>query len=588
MGLRIKSFFYISICSFLWRNLKRNKKIQLIKLLFLMLICGLAELISLSSVIPFLIVLTNPNKLKEIKILTPFLEYIGFQNDSKLILIVTLFFLLATAFTLIVRLYNLWLNAQTCAAIGSDISDKVYKNILYKSYSWHVDGNSSNFLGELINNVSSTYLFIGSILKILTYSIIIISIVLGLIVINPQVAFVIFIAFSLAYVSLALSIKRKISNNGNFLEKSYKRQFKLLQEGLEAIREIILSSNQSYFASIYKKTDKPIRFVEAQNEFFVSSPRFILESVSLFLIASIAYLLTTSNVDSTEIISILGTFAIGSQRLLPAMQGAYNEWARLKTFLPAVKSIAPLMKEDKFATQLIEAGSQKKYKLKERIQFNNISFSYSGRDDYIFKDINFTIKKGQKIGIIGETGGGKSTLINLLMGLLEPTSGEIIIDKKNLVFEDYQFMRAWRSSICHVPQNIFLADISIAENIAFGLNINKIEMDRVISAAKKAKINDFIESLPMGYKTYVGERGIRLSGGQKQRLGIARALYQQSSIIILDEATSALDNKTEEKVINSIYEITPDVTLVMIAHRLSTLNICDVIYKVESSKLLNM
>ena len=406
--------------------------------------------------------------------------------------------------------------------------------------------------------------------------------------INPQVAFVIFIAFSLAYISLALSIKRKISNNGNFLEKSYKRQFKLLQEGLEAIREIILSSNQSYFASIYKKTDKPIRFVEAQNEFFVSSPRFILESVSLFLIASIAYLLTTSNVDSTEIISILGTFAIGSQRLLPAMQGAYNEWARLKTFLPAVKSIAPLMKEDKFATQLIEASSQKKYKLKERIQFNNISFSYSGRDDYIFKDINFTIKKGQKIGIIGETGGGKSTLINLLMGLLEPTSGEIIIDKKNLVFEDYQFMRAWRSSICHVPQNIFLADISIAENIAFGLNINKIEMDRVISAAKKAKINDFIESLPMGYKTYVGERGIRLSGGQKQRLGIARALYQQSSIIILDEATSALDNKTEEKVINSIYEITPDVTLVMIAHRLSTLNICDVIYKVESSKLINM
>ena len=147
-------------------------------------------------------------------------------------------------------------------------------------------------------------------------------------------------------------------------------------------------------------------------------------------------------------------------------------------------------------------------------------------------------------------------------------------------------MRSWRSSICHVPQNIFLADISIAENIAFGLNINKIEMNRVISAAKKAKIHDFIDSLPMGYETYVGERGIRLSGGQKQRLGIARALYQKSGIIILDEATSALDNKTEEKVINSIYEINPEITLIMIAHRLSTLNICDAIYKVESSKII--
>ena len=310
--------------------------------------------------------------------------------------------------------------------------------------------------------------------------------------------------------------------------------------------------------------------------------------MSLFLIAVIAYLLTNSKMDSTEIISILGTFAIGSQRLLPAMQGAYNEWARLKTFLPAVKSITPLMKEDKFTLQLIEANSQKRYELKESIRFNNISFSYLGRDNYILKDINFAIKKGQKIGIIGETGGGKSTLINLLMGLLEPTSGEILIDKKNLIFEDYKFMRSWRSSICHVPQNIFLADISIAENIAFGLKINKIEMDRVISAAKKAKIHDFIESLPMGYESYVGERGIRLSGGQKQRLGIARALYQKSNIIILDEATSALDNKTEEKVINSINEITPEVTLIMIAHRLSTLNICDAIYKVESSKVVNV
>ena len=588
MGFRKKRFFYIYVLVFLWSNLKKNKKIQLIKLLFLMLICGLAELISLSSVIPFLIVLTNPIKLKEINFLSPFLENIGFENQSKLILIVTLFFLLSTAFTFIVRLYNIWLNGQTCAAIGSDISDTVYTNILYKSYAWHVRGNSSDFISELTNNVTSTTLFIGSILKILTFSIIIISIVFGLLVINPQVAFVIFFAFSLAYITLALSIRIKLSNNGKFLEKSYKKQFKLIQEGLESIREIILSNNQNYFASTYKKADKPIRYIEAQNEFFVSSPRFILESVSLFLIAIIAYFLTTAGKDSTEIISILGTFAVGSQRLLPAMQGAYNEWARLKTFLPAVRSISPLIKKDKFTIQQIATNNKKRYKLKESIQFKNVSFSYSGRKNYILKDINFTIKKGQKIGIIGETGCGKSTLINLLMGLLKPTSGEIIVDKKNLVFDDYQFLNSWRSSISHVPQNIFLADISIAENIAFGLDIKKIKIDRVIESAKKAKIHDFIESLPMGYKSYVGERGTRLSGGQRQRLGIARALYQKSNIIILDEATSALDNKTEESVINSIHSLSPEVTLIMIAHRLSTLKICDFIYKVDSSKIINV
>ncbi len=588
MSVRKKNLSYISVINFLWSNLKRSKKIQLIKLFLIMLVCGFAELISLASVIPFLVVLTNPSKLSEIKILSPYLENFSTENQGQLILIVTLFFLLATAFTVIVRLYNIWLNGQTCAAIGSDISDRVYKNILYKSYSWHVSGNSSNFISELTNNVTSTYTFIGAILKILSYSIIIIYIVFGLLVINPQVAFVIFFAFSLSYASLAFSIRRKISNNGKILEKSYKRQFKLLQEGLGAIREVILSNNQSYFASIYKKIDKPIRYIEAENQFFASSPRFILESVSLFLIAIIAYFLTTTSIDSTEIIAILGKFAVGSQRLLPAMQGAYNEWTILKTFLPAVKSIAPLMKEDKYTIQQIEANSLKKYKLVDSIQFNNLSFSYSGKENYILKDINIKIKIGQKIGIVGETGCGKSTLINLLMGLLEPTSGEIMIDNKNLVFDDYHFMHSWRSAISHVPQNIFLADISIAENIAFGLNIKKIEMDRVINAAKKAKIHKFIESLPMGYESYIGERGIRLSGGQRQRLGIARALYQKSNIIILDEATSALDNKTEEKVINSIHEISPEVTLIMIAHRLSTLNMCDAIYKVESSRMVEV
>ena len=383
-----KNIFYISVVSFLWNNLKRNKKIQIIKLLILMLVCGFAELISLSSVIPFLIVLTNPTKLTEVKFLNPFVEYIGLENQNKLILLVTIFFLLATAFTVIVRLYNIWLNGQTCASIGSDLSDRVYTNILYKNYTWHISGNSSNFISELTKNVTSTITFIGSILRILTYSIIIISIVFGLFFINPQVAFVTFFAFSLAYLTLAFSIRRKISNNGKILEKSYKKQFKLLQEGLEAIREVILSNNQSYFASIYKKTDKPIRYIEAQNQFFASSPRFILESVSLFLIAIIAYFLTTTSIDSTEIIAILGTFAVGSQRLLPAMQGAYNEWAILKTFLPAVKSIAPLIKEDKFINKQIEEHSFNKYKLLESIQFKNLSFSYSEEGNDILKDIN--------------------------------------------------------------------------------------------------------------------------------------------------------------------------------------------------------
>ena len=584
MVSKLINIFYLPTLIYLWRNLKKDKKFRILRLFIIMLICGLAELVSLSSVIPFLVVLTDPNKLNDIRFIQPLVDAIGLENKSKLILAITLFFILATIFTMVVRLLNIRLTGNTSASIGSDLSNKVYTNILYKPYSWHVNINSSNFLSDLTNNLTATVTFITSALRIISSSIIIVFIILGLIAINPQVAYIAFSFFSFAYILLAFLIRKRVSVNGIFLESSYKKQFKLLQESLGAIREVILSNNQKYFAESYIKIDKPIRYREAQNAFYGQSPRFILESVSLILIAIIAYLLTTTDIQNSQVIAILGTFAVGSQRLLPSMQQIFAEWANMKVWAPMVQSVFPLIKVNKSQYKQFTVKNNRKYIFKKEIKFKNLSFSYN-QHKVVLKDINLTISKGDKVGIIGETGGGKSTIINLLMGLLEPTSGNIFVDGMNLNFLEDGFLNSWRSSISHVPQNIFLADSSIMENIAFGVDKKDIDFKKVRLAAKNARIESFINSLQDGYDSLIGERGVRLSGGQRQRLGIARALYEDSKIIIFDEATSALDNITEDNVIKTINDLSKDVTLIMIAHRLTTLQECNVIYKVENSTI---
>ena len=584
MVSKLRNTFYLPTLIFLWRNLKKDKKFRILRLFLIMLICGLAELVSLSSVIPFLVVLTDPEKLNDIKFIGPLVDSIGIENKNILILAITLFFIVATIFTMVVRLLNIRLTGNTSASIGSDLSNKVYTNILFKPYSWHVNINSSNFLSDLTNNLTATVTFITSALRIISSLIIIFFIIFGLIVINPQVAYIAFSFFSFAYVLLAFIIRKKVSVNGIFLESSYKKQFKLLQESLGAIREVILSNNQKYFAESYTKIDKPIRYREAQNAFYGQSPRFILESVSLILIALVAYLLTTSEIQNSQVIAILGTFAVGSQRLLPSMQQVFSEWANMKVWAPMVHAVFPLIKKNESQNKESPIKNKKKYVLKKEIEFKNLSFSYN-EYKFVLKNINFLIKKGDKVGIIGETGGGKSTIINLLMGLLEPSSGDILVDGMKLNFFENEFLNSWRSSISHVPQNIFLADSSIMENIAFGVDKKDIDFKKVKLAAKNAKIDVFINSLREGYHSLIGERGVRLSGGQRQRLGIARALYEDSKIIIFDEATSALDNRTENNVIKTINDLSNDVTLIMIAHRLTTLQECNVIYKVENSTI---
>ena len=362
-----------------------------------------------------------------------------------------------------------------------------------------------------------------------------------------------------------------------------KERVKSIQEGLGSIRDMILLNMQKAFEIKYANYDLIYRKKLAFNKFLTFAPRYIIENIGFIFIALLAYF-TSSKVGSNQNeLSIIGTFAVAAQKFLPSMQQCYNSISALRSNKGSIIEILKILDQKYYEFDYKNLGP---LKFKDKLILSNISFKYKSSDQNILEGINITIKKGEKIGIIGKTGSGKSTLSDIIMGLLKPTEGNLIIDGKEIYERNQpQKLFQWRLAISHVPQNIFLSDNSIAENIAFGISLKDIDMKRVIKAAETAQIADFIEASKLKYCTIVGENGIKLSGGQRQRIGIARALYQNSQIIVFDEATSALDSKTEDNVIQALETLNSDLTIIMIAHRLSTIESCDKLFEVKNSKI---
>jgi ATP-binding cassette subfamily B protein len=353
---------------------------------------------------------------------------------------------------------------------------------------------------------------------------------------------------------------------------------KTLQEGLEGIREVLLNSNQLFYVKLYRDADLIMRQATWRNEMIYSSPRFIMEASGIAIVALFAYFATLQFGGINEFLPILGVFVLGAQKLLPAIQKAYASYSRIKGAAYSLEDVIdlldqPLPKYANFSANLPVPFTQS-------IELKNLSFRYSHQSPWVLKNLNFKIPKGSVVGIIGSTGCGKSTIIDLIMGLLPLTNGELTVDGVPI---DNENKREWQANISCVPQDIYLSDGTIKENIAFGLPKEQINFSKVKIAAQKAQIAELIESWDDQFETMVGERGMRLSGGQRQRIGVARALYSESNVLILDEATSALDNETELAVMNSINTFNKDITVIIIAHRLTTLKKCDMILELGNN-----
>ena len=574
----------LSITNFpikIWKLLNKRRKKHVIAALFLMFFSSISELISLSSALPFLYVLTEPEKVYNNPNLKEFFTLLNLNSSSDLLIPVTLVFIAAAITSGFIRLFGLWFNSRLVGAIGSDLSNQVYMKVLNQSYDFHINEKSSKIKIALVQHLNIVMKSFNDYLLLIWSIVTITFLVGGMLLTNWLIIISSLLIFGFTYVFLSKKCQRRLSDNGFKVAEANKKQLKLLDEGMGSIRDIILDGIQNVYLKIYSDVDRSMRKLISQNYFLISFPRYLLESISLIFIALISLTFTILLKDSSSAIPVLGTIALCLQKLVPTLQRLYSSWAGIKSGWGSILNVYDFI--------ILEADNKKHNSKKlikspiKTIKFENIYFKYQTRKEPTIKGINLEIKSGTSLGIIGKTGEGKSTFLDLFMGLLEPSSGVILFDNKN-IYEDNN-ISFWRKEIAHVPQEIYLSDASFSENIAIGKLPSEIDFEKVQYAAKIAKIDEYIESTELGYATKVGELGVSLSGGQKQRIGIARAIYKSSSILIFDEATSSLDVETEKQVVNSIRENFSNLTIIIVAHNLNTLRNCDRILSIKNGKI---
>ncbi len=571
----------------LWQHITPRRLVQFGVAAIVMLASAIGEIVSLAAVIPFLSVLSDPYRLWQISWIKNVAIKFQITSSQDLLLPTTVVFGLAAVMSAAIRLVSLWLNGRLAAAVGSDLSCEAYRRTLYQPYSVHLQLNSSQVITTVTTQTLQVVAVINAALQLITSLMVAIGLIITLLAINWLMACTSIAVFSLAYTTLSITSKKQLVANSQRVSKYTKIQHRLIQEGLGAIRDILLEGNQDRYLEVYREVDLPMRLRQAQSAFLGTFPRYGLEAISLILISLLALLFASGKGGSTSMLPTLGSMALGAQRLLPSLQQIYSNWALIESRKSAVVDVLGLL--DQPVQKVKSNPGYPVFQLVESLRFENVSFSYSQETTRVLNDINLEIRQGERIGLVGSTGSGKSTLVDILMGLLKPTTGKIIINGEDLYdLKEPERLSAWKATIAHVPQSIFMADCSIAENIAFGTPKDKINMDRVRQAAEQAQISSFVETSRDGYHTIVGERGVRMSGGQRQRIGIARAFYRNANLIILDEATSALDRETEQSVIAALENTSQDHTLIMIAHRLSTLEHCDRIIRLGNQSILEI
>jgi ATP-binding cassette subfamily B protein len=548
----------------------------------LMIITSFAEVFSLGAMLPFLGVLTNPEGLFRNDLVRRLAGFIGVTTPQGLLLPLTVVFGVAALFSGVMRLLQIWANTRVSFATGADLSIALYRKTLYQPYAVHVSRNSSS----IINAVSAKVMQVINngilpVTSMVTSSFILLSIMATLIAIDPVIALSTFGGFGVTYAVVIKMTRSRLKENSQLIARESTLVIKSLQEGLGGIRDVLIDGTQPVYCDVYSRAVFPLRRAQGNNNFINQSPRFGVEAIGMILIAGLAYGLAEQPGGMARAIPVLGTLALGAQRMLPALQQLFGGWSLLQGNSASMEEVLDLL--DQPVQENNGDGQQKSMSFERLLALRGLSFRYTPDAPEVLREIDLEIPKGSRIGFIGTTGSGKSTLLDIVMGLLEPTSGAVEVDGTPVTRNN---LRSWQRHIAHVPQSIFLSDASIEENIALGVPKNKIDKERARKAARQAQIADIIESWPKQYETVVGERGVRLSGGQRQRIGIARALYKQADVIIFDEATSALDNQTEEAVMNAIESLGNGLTILIIAHRLTTLKDCSKIVELGNGSIL--
>lgn len=563
------------------KHLSGKRKGQLILLLVLMILVSCSEVLGVASIIPFLAVLENSSRLLNNERIKPILGYLAITTPQELLLAIVIVFIGITISTNVLRVVSIHVQNQLAARLSLDLSSKLYHHLLFQPYIFYTQHHSSE-LGTLMgfaNNMAGTLFMPG--LQIITNSFVAIALFLGILIIDGKVAIAMSVILATAYIAIYNWRKYKLQQNSISMSQAQTNLSKVTYESLGNIKDIILSAKANFFNLSYQQSLWGFNKANADNNTVFLTPRYLIEMLAMTCIALLALSMGRGG-DFSRSVPILGSLALAANRLLPALQQSFASVSQIQGYREQMRTVLKVL--ERSYDPLQELVPAQVLLLRESLTMQNVWFRYREDSGWVLQDLCLTIPAKSRVGFVGTTGSGKSTTADLILGLLKPEKGQILVDDLPLEGER---LRAWQLGVAHVPQSIFIADTTVASNIAFGVPEAQIDWDRVIKAAKLAQIADFIESLPEGYHTTVGERGIRLSGGQRQRVGIARALYREAKVIVFDEATSALDNYTERELMSAIDSLSQELTIILIAHRLTTVEKCDRIFEFSQGRVIH-
>lgn len=576
---KIKKGFQIFILT--WKILNKKQQFYFILLFFSILLKAILETIGISVLIPFVQVILTPEKLLNNKTLIPIFDYFNINSIKSVVIFVSS---LVIIFYIIKNFYSLlctYFQQKYRCHLQQHLSVSLLQEYLKRPYSFFTKTNSSILLRNIINDADGMMTCINNIFNLLTESFIVLLITIFLFLTDPLIAGGLFISMFIVLLVPTLIIGSPIRKRGALLRDYGALVYKDALQSVNGIKEIIVGNKQEFFSKKYEESYNKKSENDIISSVLSAIPARLIEAICIAALIGLVSFKVLKGNTSELMVAQLSAFAVAAFKLLPSISGISNSFNSLILSFPVLNSVYNNLNEK--VEHLDYCVNNQTISFNKKIVFKDLSYKYDTSEKWIFKDTNLTINKGNVVGIIGPSGAGKTTFVDVLLCLLNASNGFIFVDDTKLTKQN---IMAWREKISYVPQATYLLDDSIEANVAFGINKEKIDHQKVVSALHDSMLSDYVDNLPLKEKSLIGERGIQMSGGQRQRLSIARALYKNPDIIIFDEATSALDETTEKEIMSSIENLIGKKTLIIIAHRLSTLKKCNKIFEVNNGKII--
>lgn len=573
----------------IWKKLKvlldKKQKRFMALLVFMMLIGAILEVFSVATVIPVANIVFSPNEIHENRLLDSLYNLFGFQSDKTFGIAVMLSLIVAFVLK---NVYIYFMQKVMYHFVYTNqfrTSERMMKNYMRRGYEFYLSADTAVIQRSITSDVNNMYALILSLLQLISETIVFVVLSVVLLITDPVMTIVIASLLGITLLAIKIILKPIMRRAGEENQEYYSNLFKWINQTVTGIKEVKIGGKEKYFIDTYCGYGKG--YVDAVQRYtlYNNIPRLIIETVCVAGIVGYLLFLFLGSNETGNVLDIIAAFGVALMRLMPCANRINNQLNSISYFEPFFMGVSDNLQDEidskKVDTSVFEVRREK-LPVEKEICLTDISYKYPNTDKWILKDANVTIPVGSAVGIVGETGSGKSTFVDVLLGLLELQEGAIEVDGQN-IFEGDNY-RKWLKNVGYIPQTVFMIDDTIRKNVAFGIPEDEIDEERVWEVLREAQLDEFVKSLPEGLETGIGERGIRLSGGQRQRISIARALYEDPKVLVLDEATSALDNDTEKAIMDSINHLHGKKTLIIIAHRLQTIEKCDAVYRIEGTK----